>query len=36
MKNQFWLTLLTGIFAGWLIALLVWMLPEVGQTRKCW
>jgi len=28
MKFGFWLTLLHGVYAGWLIALLVWMLPE--------
>jgi formate/nitrite transporter FocA (FNT family) len=28
MKSSFWVTLLHGVYAGWLIALLVWMLPE--------
>ena len=28
MKSTVWVTLLHGVYAGWLIALLVWMLPE--------
>jgi formate/nitrite transporter FocA (FNT family) len=28
MKFSFWVTLPHGVYAGWLIALLVWMLPE--------
>ena len=28
----FWLTLLRAIFAGWLIALMVWLLPEAGPA----
>ena len=27
VEHGFWLTVLKGVFAGWLIALLVWMLP---------
>jgi formate/nitrite transporter FocA (FNT family) len=27
VENPFWVTVLKGVFAGWLIALLVWMLP---------
>lgn len=29
----FWSTLLHGVLAGWLIALLVWITPSVGQAR---
>lgn len=29
----FWTTLVHGILAGWLIALLVWITPSVGQAR---
>ena len=31
----FWLLVLRGIFAGWLIALMVWMLPA-AQTAHVW
>jgi formate-nitrite transporter family protein len=33
MKYGFWVVLLRGIFAGWLIALLVWMLPYAESTH---
>jgi len=29
----FWTVLLRGIFAGWLIALMVWMLPDAATSR---
>ena len=31
-SHGFWLTVLKGVFAGWLIALLVWMLPAAGSA----
>jgi formate-nitrite transporter family protein len=33
MRHDFWTTLLHGIYAGWLIALMVWMLPG-AETSK--
>jgi formate/nitrite transporter FocA (FNT family) len=33
MRHDFWTTMLRGVFAGWLIALLVWMLPSVEGGR---
>jgi formate/nitrite transporter FocA (FNT family) len=33
MKNWWALTLLKGIFAGWLIAMMVWMLPASESAR---
>ena len=33
MQHDFWTTMLRGVFAGWLIALLVWMLPSVEGGR---
>jgi formate/nitrite transporter FocA (FNT family) len=33
MESGFWLTLLKGVFAGWLIALLVWMLPAAETSH---
>ena len=35
MKPSFEVTLLRGIFAGWLIALVVWLLPY-AQTARLW
>ncbi|HEU4882220.1 MAG TPA: formate/nitrite transporter family protein [Longimicrobium sp.] len=35
MEPDFGLTLLRGIFAGWLIALMVWMLPA-AKTAHVW
>lgn len=35
MEPDFGLTLLRGIFAGWLIALMVWMLPA-ARTAHVW
>lgn len=35
MEPDFGLTLLRGIFAGWLIALMVWMLPA-AKTAHLW
>lgn len=35
MKPSFWTILLRGIFAGWLIALLVWLLP-FAETARVW
>lgn len=34
MENGFGTTLLRGIFAGWLIALMVWLLPFAEQARR--
>ncbi|PWC33353.1 formate/nitrite transporter family protein [Azospirillum sp. TSO35-2] len=31
--SGFWTTTLHGVLAGWLIALLVWITPSVGQAR---
>ena len=31
MKSGFWVTALHAVYAGWLIALLVWMLPEADN-----
>ncbi|MFD1187791.1 formate/nitrite transporter family protein [Pontibacter rugosus] len=33
MKPGFGTVLLRGIFAGWLIALMVWLLPDAGTAR---
>jgi formate-nitrite transporter family protein len=33
--HQFWLTMLRAVFAGWLIALMVWLLP-VADTARVW
>jgi formate/nitrite transporter FocA (FNT family) len=33
IRNPFWVTLLRAIFAGWLIALMVWMLPVAHHSR---
>ena len=33
IRGGFGLTILRGIFAGWLIALMVWLLPAVQGTR---
>lgn len=33
VAHGFWLTLLKGVFAGWLIALLVWMLPAAESSH---
>lgn len=33
MASPFWATLLRAIFAGWLIALMVWLLPNAGSAR---
>jgi formate-nitrite transporter family protein len=30
---SFWVVLLRAIFAGWLIALMVWMLPDAASSR---
>jgi len=35
MENGFGTTLLRGIFAGWLIALMVWLLP-FSETGRVW
>ncbi|WP_029034727.1 formate/nitrite transporter family protein [Salinimicrobium terrae] len=35
MKPSFEVTLLRGVFAGWLIALIVWLLPY-AQTARIW
>jgi formate/nitrite transporter FocA (FNT family) len=35
MENGFATTLLRGIFAGWLIALMVWLLP-FAETARVW
>ena len=33
MGTEFWTILLRGIFAGWLIALIVWLLPFAEAAR---
>ena len=33
MEPDFFTTLLRGIFAGWLIALMVWILPNARSAR---
>lgn len=33
IAGGFWLTLLQGIFAGWLIALMIWLLPFAETAR---
>ncbi|GLV60101.1 hypothetical protein KDH_69240 [Dictyobacter sp. S3.2.2.5] len=33
LRGGFGLVVLRGIFAGWLIALMVWLLPNSGNTR---
>jgi formate/nitrite transporter FocA (FNT family) len=33
VSDAFWNTLLRSILAGWLIALMVWILPSAGSTR---
>ncbi|HET7231519.1 MAG TPA: formate/nitrite transporter family protein [Longimicrobium sp.] len=33
VEHPFWVTLLKGVFAGWLIALLVWMLPASQSSH---
>ena len=33
VEHGFWLTVLKGVFAGWLIALLVWMLPAAEAAH---
>ena len=35
MENGFGTTLLRGIFAGWLIALMIWLLP-FAETSRVW
>ena len=35
MEHSFGTTLLRGIFAGWLIALMVWLLP-LAETARVW
>jgi formate/nitrite transporter FocA (FNT family) len=35
LENDFGTTLLRGIFAGWLIALMVWLLP-LAETARVW
>jgi formate/nitrite transporter FocA (FNT family) len=34
-NGDFWLTVLRGIFAGWLIAMMVWLLP-FAETARVW
>ena len=33
MRHDFWTTLLHGVYAGWLIALMVWMLPGAESNK---
>jgi formate-nitrite transporter family protein len=33
VSHGFWLTVLKGVFAGWLIALMVWMLPAAESSH---
>ena len=30
---EFWTVLLRAVFAGWLVALMVWMLPDAASSR---
>ncbi|MBO1018944.1 formate/nitrite transporter family protein [Methylobacterium sp. SD274] len=32
IESAFWTTLIKAVFAGWLIALMVWMLPATGSA----
>ncbi|NPD67524.1 formate/nitrite transporter family protein [Lichenicola cladoniae] len=34
VEGSFWITTMRGIFAGWLIALMVWLIPGAGQSRS--
>jgi formate/nitrite transporter FocA (FNT family) len=33
VSSPFWPTLIKAVFAGWLIALMVWLLPSAGSAR---
>ncbi len=33
MSHPFWHTVVMGVFAGWLIGLMVWLLPGAGPAR---
>lgn len=33
LRGDFWTTVLRGVFAGWLIALMVWLLPAAESAR---
>lgn len=33
MSQNFWTLLLRGVLAGWLVALMVWMLPNASSSR---
>ena len=33
MESPFWVTMFKAIFAGWLIVLMVWLLPSAGSAR---
>ena len=33
MKDSFWPMLIKAVLAGWLIALMVWLIPGAGQAR---
>jgi formate/nitrite transporter FocA (FNT family) len=33
VASEFWLTVLKAVFAGWLIALMVWMLPAAESSQ---
>lgn len=33
LKDEFWPMLIKSILAGWLIALMVWLIPGAGQAR---
>ena len=33
MRNTFWTSLIKGVFAGWLIALIVWLLPFAESSH---
>jgi formate-nitrite transporter family protein len=35
LQAGFWTILLRGVFAGWLIALMVWLLPS-AETARLW
>ena len=33
IANDFWPTFLKAVFAGWLVALMVWLMPAAGDAR---
>ncbi|GLQ38433.1 membrane protein [Rhizobium albus] len=33
IRNDFWPTFLKAVFAGWLVALMVWLMPAAGDAK---